>query len=155
MTALGSLSIHVSQPLALVVPEKELVDGIDASHACGPRHRQGHSSGLDSVQKQNWTNAWLLESHGYEFGKRNRQDADVACEFSSPWPRDAHSRDDHGIVNSPKLIGQKTHWQSFLMIERNFELEGVGAWAEDGVRSLSPDFSTSPCLGTGSHLGDV
>lgn len=154
MTALGSPSIHVSQPLALVVLDKELVDGIDASHTSGPRHRQRHSSGLDSIQEQNWANAWLSESQGYEFGKRNRQDADVACKFSSSWPRDAHSSGHHSeTMNSPKLIGQKTH--SPGMIEMSFELEGIGAWAKDAVRSLSPGFYTSPCLVTGSHLGDL
>jgi hypothetical protein len=142
MTALGSPKIHVSQPLSLVVLEKELVDGIDASHPCGPRHRPRHSSGLDSIPEQNWTNAWLLESQGYEFGKRNRQDADVGCKLSSPWPRDGHSSGHHAIMNSPKLTGQKTH--SPGMIEMSFELEGIGAWAEDAVSSLSPDFSTSP-----------
>lgn len=154
MTALGSPSIHVSQPLALVVLDKELVDSTDASHTGGPQHRQRHSSGLDSIREQSLTNAWLLESQGYEFGKRNRQDVDVACKFPSSWPRDAHSSGHHGeIMNSPKLIGQKTHSPGTVGV--SFELEGIGAWAKDAVRSLSPDldFALLDRLAFGGSLG--
>jgi hypothetical protein len=115
--------------------------GIDASHTNGSRHRQRHSSGLDSIQviQSTLTNAWLSEPQGYEFGKRNRQDADVACEFSSSWPRDAHSSGHHSrSMNSPQLMGQKTY--SPGMIEMSSELEGIGAWAKDAVKSLSLDF---------------
>jgi hypothetical protein len=85
MTVLASPSTHVSQPLALVVLDKKLVDGVDASYTNGSRHRQRHSSGLDSIQviQSTLTNAWLSEPQGYEFGKRNREGADVACKFSS------------------------------------------------------------------------
>lgn len=81
MTALGSPSIQVRQSLALVVLDKELVDGVGASHTSGPRHQQRHSSGLDSIQEQDLTNPLLLESQGYEFGKRNREDRPIPQEW--------------------------------------------------------------------------